>query len=114
MNDISIRTALDLKIENREKAIGMRLARMAYHLFKKGRPDTDFPEQVLLHSLNGIDVGNINHSKIFPIKFLPIVAYQLEKLLLIKLLINTEPDSLYVLSHVCLIQIILFKLYFWK
>ena len=65
MNDISIRTASDLKIENREKAIGMRLARMVYHLFKKGRPDTDFPEQVLLHSLNGIDVGNINHSNFF-------------------------------------------------
>ena len=110
---------------------------MAYHLFKRGRPDRDFPEQVLLHSLNGTDGGNINHSNIFPTKFLPIVgeevklklksfftsrlpqtgplaAYQLEKLLLIKLLINTEPDSLYVLSHVCLIQIILFKLYFWK
>ena len=113
----------------------MRLARMAYHLFKRGRLDRDFPEQVLLHSLNGTDVRNINHSNIFPTKFLPIVgeevklklksfflpqdylklaAYQLEKLLLIKLLINTEPDSLYVLSHVCLIQIILFKLYFWK
>ena len=34
VNNISIRTASDLKIENCEKTIGMRLARMAY-LFKK-------------------------------------------------------------------------------
>ena len=56
----------------------MRLARMAYHLFKRGKLDTDFPEQVLLHYLNGIDVGNINHSKIFPTKFLPLVGEEVK------------------------------------
>ena len=33
---------------------------------------------MLLHSLNGIDVGNINHSEIFPIKFLPIVGEEVK------------------------------------
>ena len=33
---------------------------------------------MLLHSLNGIDVGNINLSKIFPIKFLPIVGEEVK------------------------------------
>ena len=51
---------------------------MAYHLFKRGRPDTDFPEQVLLHSLNGVDVGNINHSTNF-MRHLPFVGEEVKK-----------------------------------
>ena len=34
LNDVSVKTASDLEIEKHEKAIGMKLARMAYHLFK--------------------------------------------------------------------------------
>lgn len=92
LNDASVKTEYDAKLENRERLIGMRLARMAYHLLKKGRPDTDFPEQVLLHNLNGVDVGNVNHSKNFVAKFLPYVAKEV-KHRLIKFLTARLPQT---------------------
>ena len=92
LSDISVKTASDLKVEKREKDIGMRLARMAYHLFKRGRPDTDFPEHVVLHHLNGVDVGNINHSDKFVSKFLPFVGEEVKKKL-IKFLTSRLPQT---------------------
>eukprot|EP00112_Aurelia_sp_Birch-Aquarium-sp1_P017083 Seg3933.2 transcript_id=Seg3933.2/GoldUCD/mRNA.D3Y31 product="hypothetical protein" protein_id=Seg3933.2/GoldUCD/D3Y31 len=43
-----------------------------------GIPYTDFPDLIVLHSMNGLDVGEINRSKVFPAKFLPFVAKEVE------------------------------------
>ena len=82
LNDISATTAFELKVEKREKNIGMRLARIAYNILKKGRPDTDFPEHVLLQHINGVDVGNVNHCKNFVLHFLPCVGKAVKKKLI--------------------------------
>ena len=62
------------KEESRNKMVALKLSRIAYFLVKAGRPDTDFPTLVYLHAVNGCDVGDINHSKNFPPKFLKHVA----------------------------------------
>ena len=82
LNDAFVKTEYDSKVEKRERLIGMKLARIAYHILKKGRPYQDFPDQVLLQSLNGVDVGNINNSVHFVSKFLPHVAEQVKSRLI--------------------------------
>ena len=54
--------------------VALKLSSIAYFLVKAGRPDTDFPTLVYLHAVNGCDVGDINHCKNFPPKFLKHVA----------------------------------------
>ena len=70
--------AQQARIERRERFVGHHIGKICYYLFKKGRPDTDFPDLVVLHSMNGLDIGEINHSKVFPAKFLPFVAKEVE------------------------------------
>ena len=65
---------IEYKEETRNKIVAQRIARIAYYLVKQGRPDTDFPTLVYLHSRNGCDVGDINHSYRFPAEFLKHVA----------------------------------------
>eukprot|EP00112_Aurelia_sp_Birch-Aquarium-sp1_P022977 Seg6674.3 transcript_id=Seg6674.3/GoldUCD/mRNA.D3Y31 product="hypothetical protein" protein_id=Seg6674.3/GoldUCD/D3Y31 len=43
--------------ETRERLIGEKLGAICYYLYMNGRPDSDFPELVLLHSLNCVDIG---------------------------------------------------------
>jgi hypothetical protein len=31
--------------------------------FKQGRPDTDFPDLLLLQSMNELDIGELNHGE---------------------------------------------------
>jgi hypothetical protein len=62
------------KEETRNKLVGQRLGKICYFNFKNGRPDYDYPPQVLIHSSFGTDVGDLNHSKNFPPKLLPHVA----------------------------------------
>ena len=57
-----------------EYVSGMALGRMCYNSYKKGRPMTDYESNVLLHDLNGAEIGNINHSNNFPRRLLPFVA----------------------------------------
>eukprot|EP00112_Aurelia_sp_Birch-Aquarium-sp1_P013875 Seg2973.1 transcript_id=Seg2973.1/GoldUCD/mRNA.D3Y31 product="hypothetical protein" protein_id=Seg2973.1/GoldUCD/D3Y31 len=74
----SVSEAQQARIERRERLVGHHIGKICYYLFKKGRPDTDFPDLIVLHSMNGLDVGEINHSKVFPAKFLPFVAKEVE------------------------------------
>ena len=57
-----------------EMSIGMRIARICYFLYTRAKPFTDFEFLLLLHNLNGVKIGNINHSRKFAAKFLPFVA----------------------------------------
>jgi len=56
------------KSDRRERAVGKRIGRICYYMFKQGRPDTDFEHLVYLHSVNDSAIGDINHSNRFPAK----------------------------------------------
>ena len=66
-----------------ERAIGMRIGRVCYYLFKRGKPYAEFEQLLLLHNLNNVKIGNLNHSIQFPRKFLPFVAGEVKKIRLI-------------------------------
>ena len=69
---------LQFKEDTRNKMVALRISRIAYFLLKSGRPDTDFTSHIYLHSANGSDVGDINHSAQYPSKFLVHVTTVLE------------------------------------
>ena len=58
----------------RQYQVGMNIGRTCYLLYKKGRPFEDFEEQLYLQSVNGVDVGHMNHSSEFARSFMPYVA----------------------------------------
>ncbi len=58
----------------RQRSIGLVIGRTCYQIFKSGNPFTDFENLIYLQSINGADVGNINHSNEFPRAFMPYVA----------------------------------------
>ena len=62
------------KEDSRNKAVGLRICRIAYYLLKLGRPDTDFTPLIYLHHVNCADIGEINHSPNFIPKFLSHVS----------------------------------------
>ena len=68
------KVSLQNKEDSRNQAVALRLGRICYFLLKHGRPDTDFLSMIFLHSVNGADVGDINHSSSFPANFLPHVS----------------------------------------
>ena len=63
-----------LKEDNRNKAVGLRIGRICYYMFKKGRPDSDFHTLLYLHSSNDSDIGDINHSPEYASQFFTAVA----------------------------------------
>jgi hypothetical protein len=69
---------LKSKEERWERSVGMKIGKTCYYLFKKGRPDTDFPDLLLLQSMNELDIGELNHCEKFPAKFIPYVAEEVE------------------------------------
>ena len=68
------------KSTNTEIEIGMRIARICYYLYTNARPFTDFENLLLLQHLNDTKIGNINHSRMFPIYFLNSVAFVVQQL----------------------------------
>ena len=64
------KSKLQIKEDTRNQAVALRIGRIAYFLLKTGRPDTDFVSLLYLHSVNGADIGDLNHSAHFPAKFL--------------------------------------------
>ena len=76
--DLKQTTKKDPERKN-EKEAGLRCARLALELFKKGRPFTDYPEMVALMVKSDVFMGNINHSAEFPAHFISSVAYVVRK-----------------------------------
>ena len=54
-----------LNKESRNKKIGLNLFRIRYTGIKQHQPRTAFEESILTAQLNGVDVGDINHSRKF-------------------------------------------------
>ena len=68
-------TTIKMKNEsNRNNAIALRVGCACYKIYYRGRPYTDYEDQVFLLHKCGVDVGDINHSYKFPQKFLESVA----------------------------------------
>ena len=59
------RDNLQLSVASRSKKIGLNLFRIRYTGIKQHQPRTSFEENILTAKLNGVDVGDINHSRIF-------------------------------------------------
>ena len=70
------------KHETRQYAIGMRIARLCYSIYKDGSSNRSFEREILKAALNGVDVGGINHSKDFPVKYRQFVAAEVYQNLL--------------------------------
>lgn len=62
------------KHATRETDVGLRIGRIAYRLYYKGRPYVDFEDEIALNIQNGCDMGDINHSIAFAKKFLSYVS----------------------------------------
>ena len=75
---VSNKADIQFKEDSRNKAVALRICRIAYFLLKTGRPDTDFTTLIYLHSANGCDAGDINHSYRFPPEFLKHVCHVIE------------------------------------
>ena len=55
--------------EKKNEKAGMNLGRLCMKIFLKGRPYTDFEDDVLVEKINGSVVGELNHSRKFPAAF---------------------------------------------
>ena len=68
-------TTIKMKNEsNRNNTIALRVGCACYKIYYRGRPYTDYEDEVFLLHKCGVDVGDINHSYKFPQKFLESVA----------------------------------------
>ena len=67
-----------IRIESRNRQVGMRVARVCYFLYKTGGSERDYEIEVLRKINDGIDMGDLNHSHNFPPKFRPFVAREVQ------------------------------------
>ena len=67
--------------ETRCHSIGMRIARICYAGYKSGMSARDYEKEILKAKLNGLDVGDINHSKEFYSNFRSFVASEVRNCL---------------------------------
>ena len=71
--------------ERQSRQAGMNLGRLVYADLKRGRPISDYTENVMIASKNGSKVGDLNHSNYFPELFRENCAAVLDNRLKIKL-----------------------------
>ena len=60
-------------MRSKNELAGMRLARIAYEGFLRGRSLRDFEQQVLMAVQNGLAMGDFHNSKDFPLKLMKYV-----------------------------------------
>ena len=60
--------------EQRRVAVGMRLMRIVYRMTKHNEADEKFESNLLVEYKNGVDIGDINHSKTLPARLVPSIA----------------------------------------
>ena len=70
---------LQSKEERRNTAVGLRCGKLVYYLIKKGRPFDDYTTLIHLNAANGADMGELNHSHSFVLKFLPSLADEVRR-----------------------------------
>ena len=80
------------RLRSKNETTGMRLGRIAYDGFLKGRSYRDFEDQVCLAVTNGLPMGDFHNSRAFPANFLPYV-YDEVKLLCEQFLTKRTPET---------------------
>lgn len=78
LDDAASAEKLKTKEERRERSVEIKIGKICDNLFKKGRPDMDFPDLILLQSMNEQDVGEVKYSEKFPARFHSHVAEEVE------------------------------------
>ena len=68
------RKAKQSLLEKKNENAGMNLGRLCMKLYLKGRPYSDYEDDVLVQKMNGAVVGELNHSRKFPAAFRPFVS----------------------------------------
>ena len=58
-------------------SIGMRIARLCYAGYQRGSSKRNFEQDIFILVLNGVDLGNINHSKEFYSEYMPYVSNEI-------------------------------------
>ena len=66
-------------IVKRSYDVGMRIARICYVEYKEGNSKRHFETEILKAVLNGVDMGDINHSDQFVRKFRPFVRREIHE-----------------------------------
>jgi hypothetical protein len=61
-------------LEKKNENAWMNLGRLCMKVYLKGRPYTDYEDDVLVQKMNGAAVGELNHSRKFPAAFRPFVS----------------------------------------
>ena len=64
------------KCETREHAVGMRIAILCYAVYLIRSSKRNFEQEIFKSVLNGLDVGDINHSSEFYSNLMPFVSEQ--------------------------------------
>ena len=67
--------------ETRSHSIGMQIAQICYAGYKTGMSGREYEKEILKAKLNGLDVGDINHSKEFYFNFRSYVASEVRNCL---------------------------------
>ena len=69
LQELEVKEDQEDRVLGREKRISKVLGDVCFFMVKQGRPYTDFPLLLNILSKAGVDVGDINHSDKFPLKF---------------------------------------------
>ena len=67
------------KCEIQEHAVGMQIARLCYACHLIGSCKRNFEQEILKSVLNGLNVGDINHSSEFYSNFMPFISEQVNE-----------------------------------
>ena len=65
--------------EPRKITVGMNIMRMVYKMIKNNEADTHFEDDLLVAYQNGVDIGDLNHSRKLVPKIMPYIAEDIRK-----------------------------------
>ena len=72
--DQDLKLKAEKELESKNRLAGMNLGRLCMKNYLLGRPYTDYESDVLVMRKSGGEVGELNHSRMFPAAFRPYVA----------------------------------------
>ena len=78
IHEIELKKAGEHKYSTRLHDVGMKVGRVAYHVCHSTLSFASFETELMLQNLNGVDIGDTNHSKIFARSLLPHFASKID------------------------------------
>ena len=79
VTDIKAQEAAKSELLSKNRKAGLNLGRLCMEKYIKGRPYTDYEDDVMLLAQSGAIVGELNHSRKFPASFRPSVTKVIHK-----------------------------------